>query len=181
MRKLGGSGVPLREIARLWVNYHPGTMMRLWLSATREAERLMQHARFLTVRYEDLVQDPQTAVAELCGKLGIEFDDAMLAVPHYGSSTVKHSASTGLSTAALEKWKRVLNGFEIRYCERKTRSERPRWSYPDCDDSGSTILGAVTFVLRWPIHVIGVVLANPKRMMILLKALLAGRRNKTAA
>ena len=175
MRKLGGRGVPFREIIRLWFNYHPTSMMRLWLSATREAERLSSHDRFFTVRYEDLVTTPESTVGKLCDQLGLDFSSDMLSIPHYGSSTVQHSAKGGLSTAALEKWRSVLGTSEIRYCDHRSRDERKQWSYPDCDDARWTVLGALLFALRLPLHVLGVALANPKRMLVLLKALAARR------
>lgn len=171
MRKLGGNKVPVSEVARQWLNYHPFSMMKLWRSATQQAQSLQDDDRFLVVRYEDLIADPQATLAALCTKLDLEFDDEMMSVPHWGSSTVEHNESAGLSSASIDKWQSVLNGAEIAYCEARSKPEREIFGYADSNSSQSTFFGYLGMVLRLPIHILGAVLANPGRVLTILRAI----------
>lgn len=171
MRKLGGRNVPTREIVRLWLNYHPITMTRLWLSATREAIAMSDVERFRIVRYEDLIDRPESTVRGLCANLEIGFQPLMLDVPHWGSSTVSHSSGGGISSASLEKWRTVLNSTEIAYCDSRTKAERDAFGY-DQSQVRTSPGGILRFLLRLPIHVVGVLISNPRRMMVQLKAML---------
>jgi len=175
MRKLGGDNVPVSEIIRLWLNYHPFSMMKLWRAATQEALLLRDHDRFQIVRYEDLIGDPQATLQTLCTALDLDFKDEMMDVPHWGSSTVAHSASVGLSSASIDKWQSVLNAAEIAYCEARSKPERESFGYADSHadrkSSQSKLLGYLAMALRLPIHVLGAVLVNPGRVTTILRAI----------
>jgi hypothetical protein len=176
MRELGGNNVPVSEVVRLWLNYHPATMVRLWLSATREALAIASHPRVRIVRYEDLVGAPEATVRGLCTDLNLTYDAAMLEVPHWGSSTVQHRASSGLSAAALDKWREILDGAEIDYCSRKTRIEREHFGYPEAETPVPRLTERALFLARFPVHLVGMVVANPVRAAVQLKAMFARTR-----
>ncbi len=171
MRKLGGRNVPVSEVLRLWLNYHPFSMMKLWRSATHEAQALQNHERFRVVRYEDLIGDSQATLQALCAELGVAFDDTMMDVPHWGSSTVEHSASGGLSTESIDKWQSVLNGAEIAYCEARSKPEREKFGYADSTLSKSKWFGYLGMALRLPVHVLGAIVANPGRVLTISRAI----------
>jgi hypothetical protein len=171
IRKLGGKNVPVSEVIKLWLNYHPFSMMKLWRSATQEAQSLQDDDRFQLVRYEDLIGDPQATLQTLCAELDLEFKDEMMNVPHWGSSTVAHTASAGLSSASIDKWQSVLNGAEIAYCEACSRPERESFGYADSNSSKAKVFGYLGMTLRLPIHVLGAVLANPGRVLTILRAI----------
>ncbi|HEX5789375.1 MAG TPA: sulfotransferase [Woeseiaceae bacterium] len=172
LRKLGGHNVPVREVVRLWLNYHPITMVRLWRSATREILRLEGYPRVSIVRYEDLVLDAEATVRGLCDEIGLPFEREMLNVPHWGSSTVRHTSAAGPSAAALDKWREILDGQEVAYCDAATVAERRRFAYPDAAPA-VRLKDRVLFGARLPLHVVGTVLANPKRAAVQIKALFA--------
>jgi hypothetical protein len=173
IRKLGGSKVPASEVLRLWLNYHPVTMVRLWLSATREALSIAGNPRVRLVRYEDLVGQPEATIRSLCADLGLSYEPGMLNVPHWGSSTVQHRASAGLSAAALDKWREILDGAEIDYCSRKTLAERQRFGYPEAGTAGARPTERALFLARLPLHLAGTALSNPGRATVQLKAMFA--------
>ena len=177
VRELGGRNVPASEILRLWLNYHPVTMVRLWLSATGEALSLEGHPRFSLIRYEDLVGTPEATVGALCDTLGLAFEPGMLNVPHWGSSTVQHKASSGLSSAALGKWREILDDAEIGYCDRKTAAERARFGYPDAETGAGSLSERAIFAARLPLHLAGTVLTSPQRAAVQLKAMFARARD----
>jgi len=170
IRKLGGTNVPPSEVLRLWLNYHPFSMLRLWRSATRQALDLQAHERFRIVRYEDLILEPEATIKPLCEFLDVDYAAELLNVPHWGSSTVEHSESAGLSSASLDKWRTVLDGAEIAYCEKQTREEREQFGYADSEDSRSVLPGYLNMGLRLPIHVAGALIANPGRVLTIGRA-----------
>ncbi len=172
LRKLGGANVPVSETVRLWLNYHPITMVRLWLAATREALALSAHPRVRIVRYEDLVLESARTVESLCHDLGLSFQPGMLNVPHWGSSTVTHTSAAGPSMASLDKWREILDGAEIAYCGSHTRRERERFAYPDVP-SKPTLAERLHFLGRLPVHLAGTALANPRRAIVQIKAMFA--------
>ncbi len=172
LRKLGGANVPVSEVVRLWLNYHPITMVRLWLAATREALALSGHPRFRIVRYEDLVLESSRTVESLCRDLGLSFQQSMLNVPHWGSSTVTHTSKAGPSMASLEKWRDILDGSEIAYCSSRTRKEREHFAYPDVVSEPS-VAERLRFLGRLPVHLAGTALANPRRAIVQVKAMFA--------
>ena len=172
LRKLGGSGVPFREVIRLLVNYHPVTMTRLWKSAVNTAHRLAGKERFFVVRYEDLIMEPDATVAGLFSSLGLEYDSKCLDVPHWGSSVSSHSSKGGLSRSSLDKWKTVLTGTEIRYCDAVTEDERNAFDYPTMTEATFGLGGLAGFALRAPLHVIGLIILSPRRLFVQLRAML---------
>ena len=172
VRKLGGRNVPWTEVIRLWINYHPWTMSRLWLRASQAAVALEDHPRFRIVRFEDLVDDPESLLRDLCDWLGIDFQPDMLAVPQWGSSNIEHNSSQqGVSRAMLTQWEQVLNRAEIAVSERQTKAYLERFAYTPLDISGSLTLGTIAIWLKYPLHVLGALLSNPRRALIQLRAL----------
>jgi hypothetical protein len=54
---------------------------QLWASRVRmgvEAGRVLEHGRYIEIRYEDLVEDAEGEAKDLCEFLGLEFDSGML-------------------------------------------------------------------------------------------------------
>ncbi len=175
MRGLGGSNMPLSEWIRLWFNYHPVTMSSLWTGATAAALALEQHPRVTLLRFEDLVAAPEATVRGLCDWLGEAYDPAMLDVPQWGSSNVRHGSGAGVSADMAGKWREVLTPGEICISERRTGGYFERFGYERITDGRLTAAAWGQMLLRYPLHVIGAVLTNPRRVLIQLKALLRRR------
>lgn len=177
MRRLGGKNVPISEVVRLWFNYHPVTMSRLWSGATDAALALESHPRVRLLRFEDLVDDPEQTVRDLCDWLELDFEPGMLDVPQWGSSNIRHeSAGRGVSQAMVAKWKEVLNPGEIRISERLTAKHLDRFGYARVNPDGSVASTLMMMLVRYPVHVAGVLLSNPKRAWIQLRAVLRSGR-----
>jgi sulfotransferase family protein len=63
-----------------WGPASAASAARWWRQRVRKGRRAGRHLgpeRYLEVRYEDLVDDPQAALRRVCAFLGEEFDDAM--------------------------------------------------------------------------------------------------------
>lgn len=76
--------------------------------------------RVRVVRFESLVGAPREALGELCGWLGLSFDDAMLDVPLVQSSYA--GSAKGISTAPRDRWRTTLSDREVRTIEAACRS-----------------------------------------------------------
>ena len=173
LRRLGGRNVPRLETLRLWVNYHPSTMTRLWKAATDSALSLAGDRRFKIIRFEDLVADPQSVIRDLCEFLELEYQGEMLDVPQWGSSNFAADQSNrGISVAMLDKWKEILSEDEIAYSEMCTRSHMERFAYAVSGNGRISVFGRLKLAVRYPLHLLGAAAINPRRIAIQLAAIL---------
>lgn len=172
LRRLGADHLPLSEMIRNLVNYHPLTMAKLWARATEEAVGLSDHPRFMVVKFEDLAAQPSLMAARICRFLGLAFEEEMIDIPRWGSSNVEHSdQSRGVSSEVVHRWRRALSKAETLICERHCQHLMKRFGYAtEVLDQPSPPSLAIP-VLSYPLHVAGVVAFNPGRALIQLKAM----------
>ncbi len=175
-RRLAADGVkvPRYQSLRVWVNYHPYTVARLWCQATAAALALLQHPRVILVRFEDLLQKPEATVRQLCARLGLAFDEKMLDVGQINSSHQSSAggARRGLHTAAIDTWRKILNRTETAIAERRCQALMNRFEYQRGTGASGTLLGELGYRLSYFMHLAGVLLVNPRRAMVQAKALL---------
>ncbi len=102
--------------ARFWQRY---------IKLGEAAARALPADRFLTVRYEDLLMEPETTLKTICAFVGIEFEDTMIASgstePIFANweAEWKHKASQAIDTSRIGAWREelgldaaaILNGF----------------------------------------------------------------------
>ncbi len=124
-RFLGARNIPLNEAIRAWANYHPYIIARLWRGAIRMASQFNGHSRFISIRFEDLLQQPEETIKHLCDFIGIDFEKNMLQVPQVGSSLKEDTPNKlGIDPARSCSWKRGgLTSVEIAICQKVARSE----------------------------------------------------------
>lgn len=178
LRALGAEHLPVHEMIRNRVNYHPLTIGKLWNEANEEAWRLREHARVHLVRFEDLAAAPEAELSRLCTFLGIDVQPAMLDLPRWGSSNLTHSSDQrGISREVVDRWNQVLSPAEIAVCEQVTQRMMQSFGYrPE-------LLGTIgrlrTFpvFLSYPLHLLGVVALNPRRAWTQLQALRQANRS----
>jgi hypothetical protein len=110
-----------------------------WLGSTRSAVRNLDRfpAGYLVVRYEDLVGDPEATVRDVCGFLGEDFDEEMLAmggVPEHrdtgGNGSFGDIAPGTISTSGVGRFRTVLSLEEVAFIERMTGPLLTRLGYP---------------------------------------------------
>ncbi len=130
-RFLGANNIPLCEAFRAWVNYHPYTITRLWVSAVRTAHRLEKHHRFMSIHFEDLLQEPDKQITELCEFVGIKFEQGMLSVPQIGSSIgFDNPAKKGIDGSRSREWKKGgLTSVELAICQEVAAAEMMRLGF----------------------------------------------------
>ncbi len=169
-RQLGASRVPRGEMIRVWANYHPRTVARLWLRAQGCAESLQQHPRFMRLRFEDLVNEPVANVRRICDFVGIEFEPAMLDVPQVGSSQGADHGGRGISPKVLSSWETVLGSCEQQSIEELCGNAMQRYGYP-LAGARCGVLGRIGQRLGYPLHVLAALAANPRRVWIQAKGM----------
>jgi len=130
-RFLGARNIPLTEALRAWANYHPYTIARLWRAAVRAARRHEGNARFVSLRFEDLVKQPEETVRSLCAFTGISYETEMLSVPQVGSSTgMDRPERKGIDGSRSGGWRKGgLTDMELAICQRVCGVEMTRLGY----------------------------------------------------
>lgn len=137
-RFLGARSIPLKEAVRSWANYHPLLIARLWVGCVRRARRFEAEPRFTTLRFEDLVADPETEVRRLCDALGLGFEPEMLQVPQIGSSLVADAPGRkGIARTRAGSWRNGrLAASDVGFCEWVAGSEMRRLGYEPAGPAG---------------------------------------------
>ena len=113
-RSLGGSDLPIKEMLRDWVNYHPITISHIWRTAVSAADRFAKHDRVISVYFEELLRHPETTVKSLCDFVGITYTDEMLQVPQVGSSVAADQPQQlGINPHRAHSWRSDTNAGEL--------------------------------------------------------------------
>ncbi len=97
-----------------------------WIEAERIWERMKGHLpseRFLEVRLEDLVREPDHHLAKICGIFGKAYHPAMLSYP-------EHSTYAAPDPSLADQWKNKLTEEEIRLVEARVGEMMTARGYP---------------------------------------------------
>lgn len=117
-RNLGANYMTKKEAIRLRINYHPITLSKLWNAAINAAKSFSSDARLITVRFEDLLEQPETTLQAVCKHIGVEFDSNMLNITQESSSIEKDSKEIGFKKERASNWKKGgLNTTEKWICQ----------------------------------------------------------------
>jgi omega-hydroxy-beta-dihydromenaquinone-9 sulfotransferase len=173
-----GSAVPRYQSLRVWVNYHPYTVARLWSQATAAALALESHPRVTLLRFEDLVQQPEATVRRLSERLGLAYDARMLDVGQVNSShqSAAGGARRGLHATAIDQWRKILTPTEAAIAERDCGALMDRCGYARGATPAPGAAAELVQRLTYLAHLGGVVLVNPRRAYVQGMALLRPRR-----
>jgi hypothetical protein len=104
-----------RDSSRIKALYHPVITSLLWQGSSN---LLLNHAnkccrnRLIIVRYESLVQQPETEIRRICHFLGVTYSDKMLRVDAHNSSFEK-SSSHGIFATSIGRWRTFLSPEEV--------------------------------------------------------------------
>lgn len=117
-RFLGGSDLPIKEMLRDWINYHPITISHIWCTAINAAEKFLHHDRVTSIYFEELLRHPDTTVKHLCDFVGITYTDEMLQVPQVGSSVAEdRPQQLGINPQRAHSWHSNITGGELSSAE----------------------------------------------------------------
>lgn len=119
---LGATNIPLTEALRSWFNYHPITISRLWRSSVETVQAYRDHPRVLAVHFEDILDDSEATVRDICQFVGIEYEKEMLAVRQVGSSNQQdRPEERGIDKNRSGNWREGgLTETEVFWCQKLT-------------------------------------------------------------
>lgn len=167
-----GAEVPIYQLLRTLVNYHPVSTSILWKKSVNVGLKIEDHPRAMTVNFDSLLQNPDIIISNLCKFIGVDYSSKMLQVPNIGSSNMMHDGNKkGIVSKVADSWKTSLPKGEIFICELITRNEMQRLGYKPISHK---IWALYTFgsLFRLPFHLIGMFLVNPKFVRKQLQAML---------
>ncbi|MEL6495197.1 MAG: sulfotransferase [Cyanobacteria bacterium J06623_7] len=168
IRFLGASNIPLREAIRAWTNYHAITISKLWNVSINNAMKYQDRDRLMTVRFEDLITQPEPIIRRVCDFTGLEFTPAMLQVSQSEGGVSSHKkiapGQKGIDSKATGKWKQGgLSKTEVYLCQQITQANMRQHNYT----IESIKANPVRVILSWlflPIKLALAVMFNLKRM-----------------
>lgn len=134
IRFLGASNIPYREAIRSWSNYHAITISKLWNVSVNAAAKYKNHPQILTIRFEDLITQPEKILRQVCQFTKLEFTPAMLQVSQSEGGVSSHKkiapGQKGIDNRATGKWKQGgLSSTEIHLCQQITQENMHRHNY----------------------------------------------------
>ena len=124
---------PRFEVIRTFLNYHPVTTSFIWkkaINAGLTPYQQLPRDRILTIKFEDLVRDPEYLTKRICDFLKIEFNCNMLNVTVELSATKAFEGKRGIQKAIAERWKTDLPKTEVYICEQINRALMNDLGYP---------------------------------------------------
>lgn len=130
------------EVDRL-TNYDPLLDAMMWKEAINAARDMRRNRpqNILTVRYEDLAGNPVETLQQICRFTGLTYSDEMLEVGWVNSATqMKEQGAAkpqkaGVSTAAIEKWRKSLDADEIFLSQSLLKAEMRELGYQPAETS----------------------------------------------
>jgi hypothetical protein len=135
-----GRDVAVSAKKSVFNHFHPHYVGKLWAEQQRLAVRwaaTLPRERWLTVKYEDLVEDPARTLRGVCGFLKEDYSDALLR--YHESGEAKELAGQSRSWKNVDrpvlktgraKYKTELTAAEVRAFERQAAPELRHFGYP---------------------------------------------------
>lgn len=119
---LGAKNFPLYEAIRMWTNYHPVFISKLWKASLTAANKYSTSERVFSLRFEDLIECPEKNIQDICDFTGLLYTSDMLKVPQVGSSNfINQPDKKGINKDVTGKWQTGgLNSAEIYLCQKIT-------------------------------------------------------------
>ena len=168
-RFLGGSDMPIKEMLRDWVNYHPITISHIWRTAVTAADQFLQHERVTSIYFEELLAQPEATVKRLCDFVGIIYTHEMLQIPQVGSSvTEDQPQELGINPYRAHSWHSEttdgeLSSAEIYLNQTITAALMKKHNYSPVSIQPN-VAGLALHLLTFPMKLIGAFLFNIDRM-----------------
>lgn len=114
----GSWDMPLIEAVRVWANYHPLLIAKLWVACVARIDKYSGDSRVLSLRFEDLVAHPDASVMRICDHVGVAYQARMLEIADIGSSVKKDKpGAIGINKGASARWRQGgLSASELGIC-----------------------------------------------------------------
>jgi hypothetical protein len=160
-RRMGGHYISQLTSVRFWANYHPYFIANIWKNAVRNGIAFENHPNVLNIRFEDLILNTKETLIAICNHCHIKFEDRMLHVPQFGSSTIHDNPNKiGVANERVGTWIRggLYNG-EVEICESIAKKEMLHFKY-ELSNKKASIFVKLWFVLLLPLKGVISILLN---------------------
>jgi hypothetical protein len=154
--------IPLRESVRYWVNYHPISVSLLWESGIKAWEKHKGHSRVYSIQFENLIENPDGTIRDVCQFLGLEYSPVMLEVPQVGSSHGKDRPDRfGINKEITGRWQRAsrMDSVDLTICQKITKKHMLEFGYPLAKFQFNSFY-YLWVLLLWPIKFAMTILVN---------------------
>jgi len=171
----GDSGRFYQEMLRQRLQAHPYIVSRLW-RATARAAAAAQSSTVRTLRFEDLLAEPQSVVEGLCDFIGITYAADMLELPRdLDTRRVEDNPEVALDSERGCLWDRpgALGSAEVFICQWVAGKEMQEYGYA-LRRVIPNPLALLWHALVLPVKILVAVITNRKRVGPLANAV--GRR-----
>jgi hypothetical protein len=163
-RKMGATFITRKEAFRLRINYHPFTLSKLWNAAISAGRKFNDHPAVMTVRFEDILDNPAAIMQDICRHLQIPYHPEMLEIPQASSSNEADSDEKGIKKERAGNWQKGgLSNEEIAICERTCRENLIYYGYKLKNPVVNPFKLAGWYVL-FPVKLILALMLNLNRM-----------------
>jgi hypothetical protein len=170
-RNLGADYMTKKEAFRLRINYHPITLSKLWNAAINAANLFKHDVRLLTVRFEDLLNQPEQTLQTICKHIEVDFDANMLQITQESSSIEKDSKEIGFKKERASNWKKGgLNVTERWICQKMCRNNLNRNGY-EIESIQPNIPILVYYFISFPVKIGMALMLNLNRMKNIFETL----------
>ncbi len=163
-RNLGGNYMTKREALRLRINYHPVTISKLWNAAIHAANLFKHDSRMITLRFEDLLEQPEASLQLVCQHIGVDFDANMLNITQESSSIEQDTKEIGFRKERASNWKKGgLNTTERWICQQMCETDLKQQHY-ELEKIRPNYLMLFYYYLSFPVKISLALLMNLNRM-----------------
>lgn len=170
-RNLGADYMTKKEAFRLRINYHPITLSKLWNAAINAANNFMSDKRVIFIRFEDLLNQPQSTLQKICNHIDVDFDANMLNITQESSSIEKDSKEIGFKVERASNWKKGgLNTTERWICQKMCRNNLNKNGY-EIETIQPNVLYLLYYLLSFPVKIGMALLLNLNRMKNIFETL----------
>lgn len=107
--------------------YHPIWDTISWKSAVNSYEMYKNH--ILSVKYEDLVSEPDKVILDICNHLDLKYDPQLLSQKMTNPASDSLIGKSGISTASISSFKSYLSKKEMALIQKLTKYEMEKYNY----------------------------------------------------
>jgi hypothetical protein len=138
------------DVERLKDLYHPVVTSLLWKSSMKRIPVIAARVpaeNFMIIRYEELVQKPESVVRDICRVVGEAFEPGMLDVDSNNSSAERRGA--GIFATSIGRWRQGLTAEDVCIAQWLACAEIVRYGYR-IEATEARLLGLCKAVCTFP-------------------------------
>jgi hypothetical protein len=154
-----------------------------WRSSLQANRRNAARFPTLTIKYEDLIEDPQPTIERICDFLGIRFEESLLQPTFDGADFTGFSSYSSFATqfktidrSSLAKWKEVLPQRDVRLIEYLLAKDMAALGYAGNAASGRSL--ALPLLYSVPYRLGQFVLRAPEPVRQLVRSIVGSPPNR---